>query len=56
VFVDPVQAAQAIVVRVVRDGRLLLRELCDSEEQAARVVDRWSEADDVECDLVRLPQ
>ncbi len=32
-----------IEVRIYRDDQLLARELCESEDDAAAVVDRWSE-------------
>ncbi len=36
-------------VRVFRDGELLTRELCESEEDAAAVVESWEETEGVEC-------
>jgi len=41
----------ALEVRVYRHGVLARRELCESEEQAALVVDAWSELDGVECEV-----
>lgn len=38
-----------IEVRVHQDGRLLQRQLCESEEDAAVVVDEWSELAGVTC-------
>ena len=38
---DP--GSPSIEVRVYRDGRLFARELCESEEDAEAVVERWSE-------------
>ena len=38
-------------VRVFRHGELVHRELCESEEQASLVIDRWSELDGVECEV-----
>jgi hypothetical protein len=43
--------APAIEVRVYRHGALVRREWCESEEQAALVVDAWSELDGVECEV-----
>lgn len=40
-----------IEVRVYRDGRLVERELCESEELAALVVDAWLEIEGVECEV-----
>ncbi len=40
-----------IEVRVYRHGSLVHNELCESEEQAALVVDAWSELDGVECEV-----
>lgn len=40
-----------IEVRVYRDGRLIERELCESEERAALVVEAWQEIDGVECEV-----
>lgn len=39
--------APATEVRIYRDGQLLARELCESEDDAAAVVDRWSELGNV---------
>lgn len=40
-----------IEVRVWRHGTLLRRELCESEEQAALVVESWSELEGVVCEV-----
>jgi hypothetical protein len=40
-----------IEVRVFRHGALVHRELCESEEQAALVVDDWAELDGVVCEV-----
>jgi len=40
-----------IEVRVWRHGALVHRELCESEEQAASVVEAWSELEGTECEL-----
>jgi hypothetical protein len=40
-----------IEVRVFRHGELVERELCESEEQAARVVEEWAEVDGVSCEV-----
>ncbi|TVT38129.1 hypothetical protein FNH05_24595 [Amycolatopsis rhizosphaerae] len=38
---------RTIEVRVFRDDELVQRELCESEEQAAEVVEAWAEVDGV---------
>jgi hypothetical protein len=43
--------APTIEVRVFRHGTMVHRELCETEEQAALVVDSWSELDGVECEV-----
>lgn len=43
--------APTIEVRVYRHGDLVHRELCESEEQAALVIEEWSELDGVECEV-----
>lgn len=48
--VDPWDTPR-IEVRVYRHGELVQRELCDSEEEAARVVDGWSEHPGVTCEV-----
>jgi hypothetical protein len=40
-----------VEVRVFRHGELIHRELCESEEQAAVVIDKWSESDGIECEV-----
>jgi len=40
-----------VEVRVFRHGTLVHRELVESEEQAALVVDEWSELDGVRCEV-----
>ncbi|MBE1494024.1 hypothetical protein H4696_001124 [Amycolatopsis lexingtonensis] len=40
-----------IEVRVYQDGRLLQRQLCESEEDAAATVDEWSELEGVTCEV-----
>jgi hypothetical protein len=40
-----------IEVRVWRAGALIHRELCESEEQAAFVVEAWSEQEGTECEV-----
>jgi hypothetical protein len=41
--------APTVEVRVYRDGTLIHRELCESTETAADVVELWSEVEHVEC-------
>ena len=43
------ETTPSIEVRIFRDGELLERVLCESEEDAAAVVERWSELDGVTC-------
>lgn len=40
-----------VEVRVFRFGELVHRQLCESEEEAAAVVDRWMELQGVECEV-----
>jgi hypothetical protein len=40
-----------VVVRVYRDGRLWLQELCESEDEAALAVEEWSELEGVTCEV-----
>lgn len=40
-----------VEVRVYRQGELVRRELCESEEEAASVVQEWSELDGVTCEV-----
>jgi len=40
-----------VEVRVYRHGELTHRQLCESVEEAAAVVDAWSELDGVECEV-----
>ena len=39
--------APTIEVRIYRDDQLLVRELCESEEEAATVVEQWSDVENV---------
>lgn len=39
--------APTIEVRIYSGERLLVRELCESEEEAAAVVDRWSDVENL---------
>lgn len=39
--------APTIEVRIYRDGQLLVRELVETEEEAARVVEQWSDVENV---------
>ena len=43
------ESTPGIEVRVFRDGDLIERQLCESEEEAAEVVEKWSEVDEVTC-------
>lgn len=40
-----------VEVRVYRHGELVHRELCESDEQAALVIDEWAELDGVDCEV-----
>ncbi len=46
--------APTLEVRVYRDGALIHRELCESEEDAAAAVERWEEEPGVECEVEDL--
>jgi hypothetical protein len=50
---DPL-GTPAISVRVIRRGQLLLSEWCDSEEDVADAVQRWSQQRDVHCEVEDL--
>ena len=39
--------APTIDVRIYRDEQLLVRELCESEEEAAAVAEQWSDVENV---------
>jgi hypothetical protein len=40
-----------VEVRVFRHGELVHTELCESDEQAALVVEEWAELDGVDCEV-----
>lgn len=42
-------ATPSIEVRVFRAGDLIERQLCESDVEAAEVVEKWSELEDVTC-------
>lgn len=42
-------ATPTIEVSVFRHGELIERQLCESEEDAAALVEQWSELEDVTC-------
>ncbi len=48
---DERDEAPTIEVRVFRRGQLVHQELCESEAEAAVVVDAWAELDGVECEV-----
>jgi hypothetical protein len=48
--VDPWDTPR-ISVRVFRHGELIETELCDTEDEATRTVERWSELDDITCEV-----
>jgi hypothetical protein len=43
--------APTVEVRVFRHGELVHTELCESDEQAALVVEEWAEHDGVTCEV-----
>ncbi len=43
--------APTVEVRVFRDGELVHQELCESEDEAALIVDQWSELEGVRCEV-----
>ncbi len=47
----PSDEAPTVEVRVFRHGEFVHTELCESEEQAALVVEQWSELDGVQCEV-----
>jgi hypothetical protein len=49
--VDERDEVPVVEVRVFRHGALVHRELCESEDRAALVVDEWSELDGVRCEV-----
>lgn len=50
----PDRQSLVVEVRVYLHDELVHRELCESEEQAAAVVDAWSEREGVECEVTDL--
>jgi hypothetical protein len=40
-----------VEVRVLRDGELVHQELCETADDAALVVEHWSEMEGVECEV-----
>jgi hypothetical protein len=45
------EEAGAIEVRGYREGTMVYRQLCESAEEAAAVVDAWEQLDGVECEV-----
>ena len=43
--------APTIEVRVYRDGELISRELCESEDEASLIVETWTELEGVTCEV-----
>jgi hypothetical protein len=43
--------APTVEVRVFRHGELVHTELCESDEQAALVIEEWAEHDGVTCEV-----
>lgn len=43
--------SSTVEVRVFRGNELVHTELCESDEEATRVVEEWSELDDVRCEV-----
>lgn len=50
-YVDTSAESRTVEVRVIRYGRLVGSELCESEEQAALAVRSWMEFDGVQCEV-----
>ncbi|MGB8857838.1 MAG: hypothetical protein WCC60_01215 [Ilumatobacteraceae bacterium] len=50
--VRPWDENPTIEVRVYRHGELVHSELCESEELAALLVERWGDVDDVRCEVI----
>lgn len=51
VFSEQWDETPTVEVRVFRHGKLVHRELCESQEQAALVVEAWADLDGVECEV-----
>ncbi|MGZ4141339.1 MAG: hypothetical protein ACXVQY_02420 [Actinomycetota bacterium] len=51
IVLDEVGESPTVEVRVWRYGKLVHRELCESVEIAADLVDTWSEIEGVECEV-----
>ena len=45
------EGTPTVEVRVYRDGALVHRELCESEEESAALVEQWAEQEGVECEI-----
>lgn len=43
------EGTPSIEVRIFRDDELIESQLCESDEEAAEVVQKWSEVEDVTC-------
>ena len=50
-FSEQGDEAPTIEVRVYRDGELISRELCESEDEASLIVDTWTELEGVTCEV-----
>ncbi|WP_037321323.1 hypothetical protein [Amycolatopsis orientalis] len=48
---DDSEDGRTVEVRIYQDGRLLRRELCESDEEATAVAERWCELDGVTCEV-----
>ncbi|HET6916891.1 MAG TPA: hypothetical protein VFH56_12445 [Acidimicrobiales bacterium] len=48
---DQNDEAPTVEVRVWRHGELVHTELCESEEQAALILEEWQELDGVRCEV-----
>ncbi|HET6965978.1 MAG TPA: hypothetical protein VFH58_14480 [Acidimicrobiales bacterium] len=53
-YVDTSAESRTVEVRVIRKGRLVGTELCESEEQADLAVRSWMEFDGVQCQVADL--
>ena len=48
---DELGETPTIEVTVFRDGQVIHRELCETDEEATAVAEQWSETGEVECQI-----
>lgn len=53
-YPDTTTESGTVEVRIIRHGRFIGHELCESEDQALLAVRAWSEFDGVDCEVVDL--